>query len=121
MSVYAFLTSFTNLGDPWTCKLAMEAASALLEKLGLRWDPNRQSVLLNGLLRTKIKPAFAKSKNPAITPQARKAIDPLPVDSLAHSDLDVEAKPWKYRDFYVVTMLQWVLENLSNAHVGCFY
>jgi len=64
------------------------------------------------LLRERIKPLFAKSKNPAVTPAGRKAITPLPVP-IEHGVDEVEIKPWKYGDCYIVTVFEWVLQQLD--------
>jgi len=64
------------------------------------------------LLRERIKPLFAKSKNSAITPAGRKAITPLPVP-IQHGVDEEVLKPWKYGDCYIVTVLEWVLQQLD--------
>lgn len=88
----------------------MEEAQSLAEGSVVR---ENISGVLHALLEERIKPLFARSKNPAVTQQGRKAIDPLPINATAHSDMDVEAKPWKYRDMYIVTVFQWVLKHLD--------
>ena len=116
-SVVAILTclaSFTDLSDPWTDSKARDHAYSLSE--GYAASGNLSSIL-TGLLRERIKPLFAKTKNPAITEQGRKAIDPLPSATTAHSDLDGEAKPWKYRDSYIATVFQWVLRHLDVRNI----
>ena len=75
--------------------------------------PDHLPDLLHHLLQERVKPIFAKSKNPAITPQGRKAIDPLPTNDTMHSDLDIESKPWKYRVVYIVTVFRWILMHLN--------
>lgn len=104
------LVSFSDLNDPWTCTRAREQARSLVEYyVGHR----ELSTLLTQLLQERVKPLFARSKNPAITQQGRKAIDPLPSNATAHSGLDAETKPWKYRDVYIVTVFQWILTRLT--------
>ena len=68
--------------------------------------------LATDLLKEKIKPLFAKSKNPAITAAGRKAISPLPVP-IEHSIDESELKPWKCRDVYIVTVFEWALRQLD--------
>lgn len=112
-SVVAILTclaSFTDLSNPWTYSKARDHAYSLSE--GYAASGNLSSIL-TGLLQEQVKPLFAKTKNPAITQQGRKAIDPLPSAATTHSDLDGEAKPWKYRNSYIVTVFQWVLKHLD--------
>lgn len=111
--VVTFLTclaSFTDLTDPWTTQEARDHACSLLEDYAVS---ENLSILLTGILQKRVKPLFAKTKNPAITQQARKAIDPLPRAATAHNDLDGEAESWKYRDAYIVTVFQWVLSHLD--------
>lgn len=109
-AVYTCLASFSDDSDPWTSSQAGDLARSLAEEIIV---PEKISEVLHALLQEKIRPLFAKVKNPAVTQQGRKAIDPLPIDTTAHSDMDVEAKPWKYRDMYIVTVFQWVLKHLD--------
>jgi len=109
-AVYTCLASFGDDSDPWTSSEAGKLARSLAEDMVV---PEKISEVLHALLQEKIRPLFAKVKNPAVTQQGRKAIDPLPIDTTAHSDRDVEAKPWKYRDMYIVTVFQWVLKHLN--------
>ena len=112
-SVVAILTclaSFTNLNDPWTCPKARDHACSLS---GVYAGSGNLSTILTGLLQERVKPLFAQTRNPAITQQGRKAIDPLPIATAAHSDLDDENKPWKYRNAYIVTVFQWGLSQLD--------
>ena len=110
MTILTCLASFTDLNDPWTYPKAKDHACSLLEGYAGSGD---LSTILTGLLQESVKPLFKKIKNPAITHQGRKAIDPLPSTATAHSDLDGETKPWKYRDAYIVTVFQWVLNHLD--------
>ena len=110
LPILACLASFTDLNDPWTCSKARDHAHSLLENY---LASENISTALTALLQERIKPLFAKTKNAAITQQGRRAIDPLSSSATAHSDLDGEAKPWKYRDAYSVTIFQWVLKHLD--------
>lgn len=110
VTILTCLASFTDLNDPWTCSKAMDHAYSLSEDYAASGN---LSTILTGLLQERIKPLFAKTKNPAITQQGRKAIDPLPIASAAGNDLDGEARPWRYHDAYIVTVFQWVLEHLD--------
>lgn len=114
VTILTCLASFTDLIDPWTCPKARDHAYSLSE--GYAASGNLSSIL-TGLLQQRIKPVFARKKNPAITQQSRKAIDPLPSAATAHNDIDADAKPWKYRDSYCVTVLQWVLKHLDESSV----
>lgn len=110
VTILTCLASFTDLNDPWTCPEARDHACSLS---GIYAASGNLSTILTGLLQERVKPLFAKTKNPAITQQGRKAINPLPIATAAHSDLDEESKPWKYRDSYIVTVFQWVLSHLD--------
>ena len=104
------LASFTDLSDPWTCPKSSDCACSLLKNYAAFENP---STAFTGLLQERIKPLFAEAKNPAITQQGRRAINPIHSSATAHIDLDSEAKPWKYRDAYSVTVFQWVLKQLD--------
>lgn len=104
------LASYTDLSDRWTSLEARNLSQALLEDYE---KSERLPAILTDLLKERVKPLFAKSKNPAITPQGRKAIDPLPNNDFAHSDLDAVAKPWKYRDVYIITVFQWIVGQVD--------
>ena len=108
--LFTCLASFTDPTDAWTSPQITSQAASLLETFT---DPAHLPPLLHNLLTERIKPLFARSKNPAITAQGRKAIDPIPSNDTLHSDLDAENKPWKYRDVYIVTVFRWVLIHLD--------
>ena len=110
VTILTCLTSYTDLDDPWTHSKAKDHACSLSEDYAASGN---LSNILTGLLQERIKPLFAKTKNPAITSQGRKATDPLPSAATVYSHLDSETKPWKYRDSYIVTVFQWVLKHLD--------
>ena len=110
VTILTCLASFTDLNDPWTCSEASHHAYILLK--GFEASDNLSNTLTS-LLQERIKPLFAKTKNPAITQQGRRAIDPISGSATIHSDLDGETKPWKYHDAYSVTVFQWVLKRLD--------
>ncbi len=110
VTIFTCLASFTDSSDPWTCPEAREHAYSLSEHYAAS---AALSTILTGLLQARVKPLFARTKNPAITQEGRKAIDPLLSAATAHSDLDGETKPWKYRDAYIVTVFQWILNHLD--------
>ena len=108
------LSSFTNTEDPWTNQASQAEASALLvhyiRTFASKTGDSRP--LLANMLRDIVKPAFAKSKNSAITPAGRKAIFTLPRKIEASID-EARLKPWKYDQVYVVTVFDWVLKQLD--------
>jgi len=110
VTLFTCLSSYSDASDPWTSPKAQSQAHDLLED---HIDAIRLPALITDLLKERVRPLFAKSKIPAITPQARKAVDPRPSDDTAHSDLDAKLKPWKYLDVYIVTVFQWILGQLN--------
>lgn len=110
VTLYTCLASFSDEKDPWTSSKAWSVAHSIAEDA---IDPRSISGLLHAILQERVKPLFAKSRSPAITQQGRKALDPVPTNTTVHTDIDVEAKPWKYRDMFIVTVFRWVLKNLD--------
>ena len=108
------LASFTRPEDPWTARGSYEYANILLNRYlkPLRSTPERFGTLVTNLLRDKVKPLFTTSQNPAVTAAGRKAISPLPVP-IEHSIDETDMKPWKYRDTYIVTVFEWILQQLD--------
>lgn len=112
VTILTSLASFTDLSDRWTHPNAGDHAYTLSEDYVASVP-----TILTRLLEERIKPLFSKTKSPAITQQGRKAINPLPIATTAHSDLDGETKPWKYRNAYIVTVFQWALKHLDESSV----
>ena len=108
------LASFKDPRDPWTSQEASTEAHALLEHYldGTKGVPKKLDALLTALLREKVKPLFAKSKSKEITEQGRKAISAVPCPFVS-SDLEATIKPWKHQDVYIVTVLKWILGQLT--------
>ena len=107
------LSSYSDASDPWTSLEAQKQALDLLNKL------DHLPTYYTNVLRDRIKPLFAMSKNPAVTPQGRRAIDPLPSNYTALIDADAEIKPWKYRRIYLITVFQWILGQLNVSLYQC--
>lgn len=63
------------------------------------------------ILRERIRPLFAKTKNPAITSAGRKNFHPQTLPRFGASDPDASAKPWKNADVYVGAVLAWILSQ----------
>lgn len=118
--LYTCLASFSDSDDAWTSQTAEQQAQDLAET---SITPDQIPGLIHALLEERVKPLFARSRNPAITQQGRKAINPLPIPTSASIDVDVEAKPWKYGDMYIVTVFQWVLHHLdvSSTYLSSHY
>ena len=114
-SIITSLAVFTDEQDPWTTKRSTDRALFVLsihDRLS-----KSPSVLVDHILRKTLKPLFASSKNPAITPQGRKAIAPLPT-KLDTAVLEKDSKPWKYEKRYMITVFRWVLSNLDVRHLA---
>ncbi len=114
-AVLTCLAAFSDKNDPWNSSSAQEEASNLVKDYT---RSSRLSAMLTSILQKRIKPLFSRTGNPAITPQGRKAINPRPNNITMHSDIDAEVKPWKFRDVYIVTVLQWVLQCLDVSANG---
>ena len=110
VKILTCLASFTDLNDPWTCSEASHHACSLLS--GYEASENLSNTITS-LLQERIKPLFAKTKNPVITQQGRRAIDPISYSATIQSDLDGETKAWKSHDAYSVTVFQWILKHLD--------
>ncbi|KAJ5159644.1 uncharacterized protein N7482_006648 [Penicillium canariense] len=87
---------FTSEKDPWTTSDSHAEASMHLD-VTLQYG---QWVIIEQLLKEKIRPLFTKAKNPAITSEGRKNFHPVPLSRFDGSTLDDEMKPWKNSDIY---------------------
>lgn len=114
------LASFTSVDDPWTTKEGATKATEMLQsfttKIRADADPSFWSVI-EQILKERIKPLFAKTKNPAITATGRKNFHPVPLPRFDTSILDPESKPWKINDVYATTVFAWVI---AQYRVGLF-
>ena len=112
LRVITCLASFTDLNDPWVSAQSYDVAQSQLLLQVQALTPSRVTSLINSILREVIKPVFAKSRSTAITETGRKSIAPL-ARSIDHSDSEVNAKPWKFRDVYIITVFKWLLSQLD--------
>lgn len=108
------LASYSNIADRWTTQASYLEASTKLEECLVKMEdkPTRIHALLAKLLHENVKPAFAKSKNSAVTPAGRKAISALAPKFEASID-EINLKPWKYRQVHIVTVFEWILKQLD--------
>lgn len=108
------LASFTDPREEWSSQEASEQAHSLMNLLVRPFKAESKSFqsLITLLLEQQVKPLFAKTKNPAITSQGRRAIGSPPTNYLI-SDPETELKRWKSHDVYVVAMFRWILESLD--------
>jgi hypothetical protein len=105
------LASFTSERDPWTTPEARQVALSVLKSCFDRDDVGGLWPVLEDVLKSRIKPLFAKTKNPAITAAGRKNFHPMPQPRFDMAAMDPETKPWKFDDVYATTVLEWVLSR----------
>lgn len=103
---------FTNKQNPWATSDSYNAASMLMNV----WvqDTRRGNTFwpaIDFILRERIRPLFAKTKNPAISSAGRKNFHPQTLPRFGASDLDASTKPWKTTDIYVGAVLSWILSQ----------
>lgn len=105
------LASFTSEQDAWTTPETYTTSTALLNDFVERSEASRFWGVVESLLKTRIRPLFAKTKNPAITESGRKNFHPIPLPRFDMSILDPETKPWKMYDVYITTVFSWVVNQ----------
>ncbi|KAI4123291.1 MAG: hypothetical protein LQ338_005340 [Usnochroma carphineum] len=117
-ALIACLASFTNPQDPWTSQGSHLVSKSMLASFRTNLDekiPKQFDTLIRNLLLNHVKPLFQKSKNPNLTPQARKAISPLPPGP---ADFESPAnKPWKFSSPHILTVFEWILSQLTPSLV----
>jgi hypothetical protein len=97
--------------DPWTtaeiAEIATNLSSAYADQI------SSPQFVVNFILQGFIRPLFSKSRPSTVTETGRKAI--ASSEPLKRFDVEAEKrdKPWKYRDVYVVTVLEWAVQNAS--------
>lgn len=114
--VVIVLTSFTSKGDPWTTEEAFASATTLLDTFisATVTDAENKATfwsVIERILKEKIRPLFAKTRNPAITSSGRKNFHPIPLPRFDASVLDSETKPWKNQGIYATTVLSWIIQE----------
>ncbi|KAI9037849.1 Tti2 family protein [Aspergillus affinis] len=108
------LASFASDHDSWALPETHARANALLTThfTSLRSEADLNKTFwatIEDILKQKIRPLFAKTKNPAITASGRKNFHPVPLPRFDASVLDPETKPWKIQDVYATTVLSWII------------
>lgn len=112
MDVITALASFTSEQDSWTTRDTYLESRRILESFATNAHGEAESSfwsLVERILKERIKPVFAKTKNPAITAQGRKNFHPVPLPRFDASIIDPATKPWKISDVYATTVLAWVI------------
>lgn len=113
-AVIVSLAAFTDERDPWVTLSSFQTAILLLKKYveDTRQSDGSLGLLIRAILEQKIRPLFARTKNPAITSQGRRSIR-LVHGGYDPSAQDPETKPWKFRHIYIVSVFRWVLQNID--------
>lgn len=105
---------FKNQADPWATSGTHEAASKLIDTWAeITRQNNTFWPAIDIVLKEKIRPLFAKTRNPAITRAGRKNFHPQTLPRFGSNGLDESAKPWKTTDVYVASALSWILSQYS--------
>ncbi|KAL4797871.1 hypothetical protein BDV19DRAFT_377359 [Aspergillus venezuelensis] len=112
------VASFTSEADPWTRDNTHESSRRILKDFIETSDSSFYWATIKSILKTRVRPLFAKSKNTAITESGRKNFHPVPLPRFDLSILDPETKPWKNRDAYIVTVFSWVLSQYKAVDLG---
>ncbi|EAW14518.1 Tti2 family protein [Aspergillus clavatus NRRL 1] len=117
VDVIVALASHASDQDPWTTQQSYAASRTVLEGFVARVraeSDNSFWSLIERLLTERIKPLFAKTKNPAITEAGRKNFHPVPLPRFDASIIDPETKPWKIQSVYATTLLSWVIAQYQS-------
>ncbi|KAJ5585029.1 uncharacterized protein N7459_004829 [Penicillium hispanicum] len=105
------MVSLASEQDPWTTEDTTMSASMHLDVT----CQDGVFPIIESLLKEKIRPLFAKTKNPAITSEGRKNLHPIPLSRFDGSALDDSTKPWKNTDIYVTSVISWVISQYKPA------
>ncbi|KAH2106965.1 hypothetical protein KXV22_008908 [Aspergillus fumigatus] len=112
VDVITALASFTSEQDSWTTQDSYMKTREILENFVTNAHSEADSSfwsLIERILKERIKPVFAKTKNPAITAEGRKNFHPVPLPRFDASIIDPATKPWKISAVYATTVLAWVI------------
>ncbi|KAL4971477.1 hypothetical protein BDW66DRAFT_165144 [Aspergillus desertorum] len=112
------LASFSIETDAWNTHEASTASIAMLGAFVERVEPSFFWMTVESILKSRVRPLFAKTKNPAITESGRKNFHPIPLPRFDMSILDPETKPWKMHDAYITTVFAWIVSQYKTAHIN---
>lgn len=114
LSLLSCVISFLEPQEAWSSPETAELANAFIGRILNEFEYKQQKIqfAIIGLLEDHVKPQFAMSKSSALTWQGRKAIY-MATDNQTYSDDEAQLKPWKFDHVYIVTVLQWIMENLD--------
>ena len=105
---------FENKANPWVTSESNDAASMLMSV----WIQDTHNYNLfwpavDFILKERIRPLFAKTRNPAITSAGRKNFHPQTLPRFGSSGLDESAKPWKTTGIYAASVLSWIISQYT--------
>lgn len=115
--VIAFLEPQEAWSSPETAELAKTFTGRILNKFEFKQEKQKIQFAIIRLLDQQVKPQFAMSRSSALTGQGRKAIylstDNNNNNQSTYINDEAQMKPWKFDHVYIVTVLQWIMENLD--------
>ncbi|KAL4733259.1 hypothetical protein BDV11DRAFT_175861 [Aspergillus similis] len=114
-SVVIALASFSSDADAWNTHEAFTASIAMLKDFA---EASSFWMTIETILKSQVRPLFAKAKNPAITESGRKNFHPIPLPRFDLSILDPEAKPWKMQDAYITTVFAWIVNQYKATDIN---
>jgi hypothetical protein len=108
---------FDNKANPWVTSESNDAASMLMTV----WIQDTQDTkffwpAIDFILKERIRPLFANTKNPAITNAGRKNFHPQTLPRFGGNGLDGPVKRWKTTDIYVASVLSWIISQYSVCY-----
>lgn len=114
LSLLSCVISFLKPQEAWSSPEIADLANAFTCRIldGFECKQQKIQFAIIGLLEDHVKPQFAMSRSSALTGQGRKAIY-LATNNQIYSDDEAQIKPWKFDHVYIVTVLQWIMENLD--------
>ncbi|EZG06677.1 hypothetical protein H106_03815 [Trichophyton rubrum CBS 735.88] len=114
--ILSSLAMFSSSSDPWTTVEGAQMATDLLQRYEIKLrEEGKFGTIIEGMLRRKVKPAFSKTKTPAITSAGRKDMHPIPKPSFDPTLFDTGTKPWKFKEGYIVSVLNWIVQQYQNT------
>ncbi|KAL4903245.1 hypothetical protein BDW74DRAFT_169126 [Aspergillus multicolor] len=116
-NVVIALGSFTSESDAWNTHDAFTTATYLLGEFVDKAEPLSFWMTVEGILKNRVRPLFAKSKNPAITESGRKNFHSVSLPRFDLSIIDPETKPWKNHDAYITVVFSWILKQYTPTDI----
>ncbi|KAK2745410.1 hypothetical protein FQN57_003753 [Myotisia sp. PD_48] len=114
VDILSLLAAYSRPADPWTSDRCARNAVSALEKYESLLRQNGRNVFaktLEEMLQKWIKVSFSKTRNPTLSSAGRKNLHPVSEPRFDPSLFDTSSKPWKFKDIYVVTILDWIVHR----------